>query len=137
MGIDHGDARVGIAATDACGILAHPVETIECRRVDPIERIAQLAESRGARCLVLGLPLRMDGSEGDSAAKVRAFAQLLRARLPAIPLLLVDESLTTSSAAAKLHQAGRNARRQKVVIDQAAAVEILNQWMDHDSCLPD
>ena len=130
LGIDHGEARIGIAATDPCGILAHPVETIECRRVDAVERIAGLVVARGIRTLVVGLPLRMDGSEGTSAAKVRAFANLLRERLPDLPLVFVDESLTTSSAATKLHQAGRNARQQKKVIDQAAAVEILNLWME-------
>lgn len=71
----------------------------------------------------------MDGSEGSSAAKVRAFADQLRERLPTLPLVFVDETLTTSSAAAKLREAGRNARQQKAVIDQAAAVEILNLWM--------
>lgn len=129
LGIDHGAARIGIAATDDFGILAHPVETIDLSRVEPIARIAQLAALRGSRTLVLGLPVRMDGSEGSAAAKVRAFASLLRERLPALPLVLVDETLTTSSAAAKLREAGRTARQQKAVIDQAAAVEILNLWM--------
>ena len=129
LGVDHGEARIGIAATDDFGILAHPVETIERRRMDPVRRIAQLAQLRGIRTLVVGLPLRMDGSEGSAAEKVRAFAGLLRERLPTIPLVLVDETLTTSSAAAKLREAGRNARQQKAVIDQAAAVEILNHWM--------
>ncbi len=129
LGIDHGDARIGVAATDDFGILAHPVETIDCAKTDPIERIARLAEIRGIRTLVLGLPLRMDGSEGASATKVRAFADLLGERVPHIPLVFVDETLTTSSAAAKLREAGRNARQQKAVIDQAAAVEILNAWM--------
>ena len=129
LGIDHGDARIGIAATDAFGILAHPVETIDRSKTDPVERIARLAEIRGIQTLVLGLPLRMDGSEGDSAAKVRAFAALLRERIPAIPLVFVDESLSTSRAADKLREAGRKARQQKAVIDQAAAVEILNTWM--------
>jgi len=130
LGIDHGAARIGIAATDVCGILAHPVETIDCGRVDPIERIADIVAVRGIRVLVLGLPRRMDGSEGTSAAKVRAFAALLHARLPELPIVWVDEFLTTSSAAAKLQQAGRNARQQKAVIDQAAAVEILNLWLE-------
>ncbi|MEI8038766.1 MAG: Holliday junction resolvase RuvX [Verrucomicrobiota bacterium] len=121
---------MGIAATDDFGILAHPVETIDLSRVDPVARIAQLAVLRNTRTLVLGLPVRMDGSEGDAAATVRAFAALLRQRLPELPLVFVDETLTTSSAAAKLHQAGRNARQQKAVIDQAAAVEILNLWME-------
>ncbi len=129
LGIDHGDARIGIAATDDFGILAHPVETIDRAKTDPIERIAELVRIRGIQTLVLGLPVRMDGCEGDSAAKVRAFADLLRERVSTIPLVFVDETLSTASAAAKLREAGRNARKQKSVIDQAAAVEILNYWM--------
>ena len=132
LGIDHGDARIGIAATDDFGILAHPVETIDCKKVDAIERIAQLVQARGIRTLVVGLPLRMDGSEGDAAAKVRAFASQLHERIGTVPLVFVDETLTTSSAAAKLREAGRNSRKQKPVIDQAAAVEILNLWMGND-----
>jgi len=134
LGIDHGEARIGIAATDDFGILAHPVETIDCAKLDPVARIGRLAELRGIRTLVLGLPLRMDGSEGASAEKVRAFATLLRERLPTLPLVFVDETLTTSEASAKLQQAGRKARAQKQVIDQAAAVEILNLWMGGDFC---
>lgn len=84
---------------------------------------------RKARTLVVGLPLRLDGSEGDSAATVREFASRLQERLPTLPLVFIDETLTTSSAAAKLREAGRNAKQQKAVIDQAAAVEILNLWM--------
>ena len=68
---------------------------------------------------------------GDAAAKVRRFGEQLRQRFPDLPLHLVDESFTTLGAAAKLREAGRNAKRQKAVIDQAAAVEILNQWMGH------
>ncbi len=129
LGIDHGDARIGVAATDDFGILAHPVETIDQSKGNAIERIAQLAEMRKIRTLVVGLPIRMDGTEGSSAAKVRAFADQLRDRIPTIPLVFVDETLTTTNAAAKLREAGRNAKQQKSVIDQAAAVEILNTWM--------
>lgn len=131
LGIDHGDARIGVAATDDFGILAHPVETIDRAKTDPVSRIAELVERRKIRTLVVGLPLRMDGSEGDSAAKVRVFADLLRERLPTIPLVFVDESLTTSTAASKLREAGCKAKQQKSVIDQAAAVEILSTWMGH------
>ena len=66
LGIDHGDARIGIAATDEFGILAYPVETIDSAARDPIARIGELAESRGTRTLVLGMPFRLDGSEGLS-----------------------------------------------------------------------
>ena len=130
LGIDYGDARIGIAATDDFGILAHPVETIEQSKMNAVERIAQLAEARAIHTLVLGLPIRMDGSEGNSAAKVRAFAEILQNRIPTIPLVFIDETLTTSSASEKLRQAGRNAKQQKAIIDQAAAVEILNLWME-------
>ncbi|RYD27525.1 MAG: Holliday junction resolvase RuvX [Verrucomicrobiaceae bacterium] len=129
LGIDHGDARIGIAATDDFGILAHPVETIDQSKGESIERIARLVELRKINTLVVGLPVRMDGSEGTSAAKVRAFAGKLSERISTVPLVFVDETLTTSTAAGKLREAGRNAKKQKAVIDQAAAVEILNTWM--------
>lgn len=129
LGIDYGDARIGVAATDDFGILAHPVETIERGKVDDISRLVELAGMRKVRTLVVGLPVRMDGSEGESAKKVREFAARLQDRLPMVPLIFVDETLTTSAASRKLREAGRNARKQKGVIDQAAAVEILNLWM--------
>lgn len=131
LGIDHGEARIGIAATDPLGILAHPVETIDVRKAgsEPLERIATLAAQRNIRTLVVGLPVRIDGTEGSAAAKVRGFGGKLAARLPGIPLVYVDEAYTTMDAAAKLHEAGRNAKRQKAVIDQAAAVGILEAWM--------
>ncbi|MEJ6572710.1 MAG: Holliday junction resolvase RuvX [Akkermansiaceae bacterium] len=129
LAIDHGDARIGIAATDPVGIMAHPVETIQVKTCDPIERIAELVELRQVKQIVLGLPLRLDGSEGSASIKVRRFGKLIRARLPDIPFHLCDETFTTVAAAEKLHQAGKNAKRQKSIIDQAAAVEILNNWL--------
>ncbi|MCP5537648.1 MAG: Holliday junction resolvase RuvX [Akkermansiaceae bacterium] len=129
LAIDHGDARIGIAATDPVGIMAHPVETIQVRVCDPIERIAELVQQRQIKQMVLGLPLRLDGSEGSASEKVRKFGKELAERLPCIPLHFCDETLTTVAAAEKLHQAGKNAKRQKSLIDQAAAVEILNNWL--------
>ncbi|WP_264501309.1 Holliday junction resolvase RuvX [Luteolibacter flavescens] len=130
LGIDHGDARIGIAATDPLGILAHPVETIDVRTTDALERIAVLAGQRGIRTLVLGLPIRSDGTEGTAAEKVRAFGGKLAARIPELPLIFVDEAYTTLAASAKLREAGRKAKQQKGIIDQAAAVEILEAWMN-------
>ena len=129
LGIDHGEARIGVAATDPLGILAHPVETIDMRKTDAIERIAVLAQQRSVKILVLGLPVRVDGTEGTAAEKVRAFGAKLSKRIPGLPLVYVDEAYTTMDAAAKLREAGRNARQQKGVIDQAAAVAILDAWM--------
>ena len=130
LGIDYGDARIGIAATDACGILAHPVESIHRGRVNSLDRIRELVQQKGIRTLVLGLPIRMDGTEGSACAKVRAFGEKLHATLPDLPLVYVDEYLTTTIAQEKLHQAGKKAKNFKPIIDQAAAVEILNNWME-------
>ena len=129
LGIDFGQARIGIAATDACGILAHPVESIHLAKTEPLGRIAELVAARGVKTLVLGLPLRLDGSEGSACEKVRAFGDKLRARFPDLPLVYVDEFLTTTTAQQKLHAAGKKARDFRPIIDQAAAVEILNNWM--------
>jgi putative Holliday junction resolvase len=71
----------------------------------------------------------MDGSEGHATAKIRAFGDQLRTRFPNLPLDYADERLSTVSAAEKLRSAGKNARKQKQIIDQAAAVEILNDWL--------
>jgi putative holliday junction resolvase len=129
LGIDPGLARVGIAATDAFGILAHPVETIVCARQDVLGRIEVLCRSRGIRTLVVGLPVRGDGSEGEAAKRSRTLGAELRHRLPDLPLVWIDESYSTLDATEKLREAGRSAKSGRAVIDQAAAVEILNRWM--------
>jgi putative holliday junction resolvase len=135
LGIDHGDVRIGLAATDDFGILAHPVETVDHTRGEAvaIARIIEVATLRKVRTLVVGLPVRLDGTEGTAAAKVRAFASRLHDRLPDLPMIFVDEALTTAVATEKLREAGRKTRQHRKVIDQAAAVEILSTWMEHGS----
>ncbi len=135
LGIDYGEARIGVAATDAFGILPHPVESINRQQADPFSRIAELVQERGIRTLVLGYPLRLDGSEGSACEKVRTFGEQLHARFPGLPLIYVDEFLTTSVAQQKLHAAGKKARDFRPIIDQAAAVEILNNWLRSPSGL--
>ncbi len=131
LGVDYGSARIGIAATDDFGIMAHPVETIDLSHgSDGLARIRDIAALRKVKTLVVGLPLRLDGSEGDSAKKVRDYAAKLSRMLPHLPLFFVDETYSTMDASQKLHEAGKNARKQKAVIDQVAAVEILNRWME-------
>jgi putative holliday junction resolvase len=127
LGIDYGKARIGIAATDDFGILPHPVDTIPTS--DPIPRISQIISQRKIKSIIIGLPIRLDGSEGSSAILVRKFANILKQTFPEIPVTFIDESYTTEDAAEKLNQAGKNARQQKSIIDQAAAIEILNRWM--------
>ena len=130
LALDHGEARIGVAATDPVGIMAHPVETIQVKTTDVIERIAELVQQRQIKQIVLGLPLNMSGTEGPAAIKVRKFGKVIRQRFPEMPLHFCDETMTTMAAAEKLHQAGKNAKKQKGIIDQAAAVEILNTWLE-------
>ena len=132
LGIDPGEARTGVAISDALGMLAHPLETIHRDAFPrPEIRVAALAGQHQAGVVVVGLPLRMDGSEGPAAAKARAFADRLRPLLPAgTRLVFVDERLTTREASERLRQAGHHPRQQKSRIDQAAATLILQDWLD-------
>lgn len=132
LGIDHGEARIGLAITDPVGIMAHPLETIHVKTTEPIERIQTLVRERQVKQIVLGLPIRMDGTEGTAAEKIRRFGDELSENID-LPLHYIDESLTTVAAAEKLHQAGKNAKKQKSIIDQAAAVEILSAWLSQNS----
>lgn len=129
LAIDHGDARIGLAATDEFGIGTHPVETIDCRKTEIIPRILEVITERKIQAVVLGLPLRMDGSEGTSSKKIRKFGKELRTNLGGIPLTFFDERFTTVTASEKLRSAGRKAKQQKDVIDQAAALEILKDYL--------
>lgn len=130
LAIDHGDARIGLAATDMLGIAVHPVGTIQVADGHPVEDISAEITKRAVQTLVIGLPLHLDGSEGPSAAKVRAFAAQLTAAHPNIALHFCDERLTTVAAAEKLRAVGKNARKQKSIIDQAAAMEILETFLE-------
>jgi len=129
LAIDHGEARIGLAATDEFGIGVHPVETIDCRRTEIIPRILEVIAERKIQSVILGLPLRMDGSEGTSSTKVRKFGKELKGHLRGLPLTFVDERFTTMTAAGKLREAGKNAKKQKSIIDQAAALEILKDHL--------
>lgn len=129
LAIDYGDARIGLAATDEFGIGAHPVETIDNRKEGVLERIIKITTDRKIQQVILGLPLRLNGSESKSSAKVRTFAEKLRPKIAPIPLTLFDERFTTVTASEKLRAAGRKAKNQRDVIDQAAALEILNDYL--------
>jgi len=132
LGIDFGEARIGVAIADDLGLLAHPLETIEVRPgKDPVDRIVTLTEERDVDIIVLGLPVTMAGDEGTSAQKVREFGKRLREALPSdIDLEYVDERLSTVDAASKLRSAGHKAKAQKSIIDKAAAAVILQDFLD-------
>jgi putative Holliday junction resolvase len=132
LGIDFGEARIGVAGSDEIGLMAHPVETIHVREVaDPLARIVEICGVRRSQLVVVGLPYRMDGSSGTAAAKVEKFIEKLRKVLPGdIGIVTHDERLTTVEAQAQLHAAGRTVKNSRGVIDQAAAVVILQHYMD-------
>jgi len=135
LGIDHGDARIGVAISDDLGMLAHPLETIHIKEVaDPVARIAELVASRDIGQIVLGLPRNMDGSYGPASAKVRAFAEILHAAC-GCPVKLWDERLTSVAAQRSLHEAGRKVKDSREVIDQVAAQLILQGWLDSQALL--
>ncbi len=135
LGIDFGTARIGVAACDPMRILASPLETIEVAAGDPLTRIIELVRERGAETVVVGLPLRMDGSEGPAAGKVRGFVEALAARLPAgVGVFTIDERLTTQEAHHLLGKTKkrRNIRETRTIVDQAAAVLILQDYLDNE-----
>ncbi len=133
IGIDPGDARIGVARSDPSGFLATPVETVRRGKGD-LARIARIlrdeAEESTVLEVVVGLPRSLAGGEGPAAAKVRAFAAGLAARVAPVPVRLVDERMTTVSAEAMLRDQGRKGGKRRAVVDQAAAVLILQYALD-------
>lgn len=130
LGVDVGKARVGIAVCDREGLIATPVATL--RREDADERAFRiLVEEHGVSEIVVGLPLSMSGGDTPSTTDAREFADAL-ARWIGVPVRLVDERLSTVSAQRALHAAGRRAKGSRPVIDQVAAVIILQNALDHE-----
>jgi putative Holliday junction resolvase len=133
LGIDPGDARIGVARSDPSGFLASPVETVRRGKGD-LARIAKIlaAEQEESTVIevVMGLPRSLSGGEGPAAAKVREFGAALARRVSPIPVRLVDERMTTVSAEAMLRDQGRKGGKRRAVVDQAAAVLILQHALD-------
>ncbi len=135
LGLDVGTARIGIASCDPDGILATPVETIRVVSGAPswkreLRRLDELVVEYDAVGVVVGLPISLKGRETASTEMARSFISALARAAPDLPVDLVDERLTTVTAGAALHGAGRSTRRQRDVIDQAAAVVLLQSWIE-------
>jgi putative holliday junction resolvase len=130
LGIDHGEARIGLAVSDELGMLAHPLETIHLKNTpDPLARIATICERDRISSIILGLPRNMNGTYGPAAEKIREFAEKLRARTNC-EVRLWDERLTSVAAQRSLHEVGRNVKNSREIIDQVAAQIILQSWLD-------
>lgn len=131
IGVDVGAVRVGVAVTDAAGLLAHPVATLrrDAEGETDMEQIAQEATARGAGAVVVGLPRSLSGEEGLAARRARGYAEALQRHLEA-PVRLWDERLSTVDAHRALYDSGLRSREHRDVVDQAAAVLILQGALD-------
>ncbi len=132
IAVDIGSVRIGVAVCDPDGILATPVETVQRGGGEDaaVARLAELVAEYEAVGVVVGLPRDLQGREALAAQSVRRFAERLGAAVSPVPLVFADERMTTVSAARSLRAAGRDSRRARGVIDQAAAVAILQGWLD-------
>jgi putative Holliday junction resolvase len=130
--VDVGTVRVGVARSDPRGVLAVPVTTLtrDARTNRDLADLAALVAEYDASGVVVGLPRTLAGREGSAADMARTYGTALAARIAPVPVEYLDERLTTVSAQRKLHQGGVRGRAGRAVIDQVAAVELLQQWLE-------
>ncbi len=133
-----GSVRIGVSSSDPDGILATPVETVPRAKdrgpdAPDIRRIADIVTEYEAVEVIVGLPRTLRGERGKAASVAVAFATRLRRAVEPVPVRLADERLTTVAASRAMRDSGVDARGQRQVIDQAAAVAILQGWLDERS----
>jgi putative Holliday junction resolvase len=128
VGIDLGQARIGVAVSDELGLLAHPLETIPTTD-RAAARIAEIVREKDAARVVIGLPRHMNGSVGAGAADALAFAEKLRGAVPC-EVVTWDERMTTMAANRALRESGRKTRNTRDIVDQVAAQMILQSYLD-------
>jgi len=137
LGVDVGKVRVGVAICDPDGILATPLATVsrdmgaaaDSVPAD-IAELGRLVGEHEAVQIVVGLPVRLNGDEGAAAIDIRAYAGRLASAVDPVPVVLADERMSTVVATRRLAERGVRGKRQRAVVDQAAAVEILQSWLD-------
>src|SRR4051794_21973597 len=137
LGVDLGKVRVGVAMSDPDGILATPLVTVprdlttDAGAVPTdIAHLARLVEEHEAVEVVVGLPVRLTGAEGPAAIDARTWADRLAPVIAPVPIVLSDERMSTVVATRRLAERGVRGRRQRAVVDQAAAAEILQSWLN-------
>jgi len=130
LGVDYGERRTGLAASDPSGTIAFPRETLECPLLDQAAAaVARAAAAEDASLIVVGWPLNMDGSEGPRTARTAAFIDALSARTP-VPVARWDERLSTKIAESVLLEANASRAKRRAVVDKLAAQVILQSWLD-------
>ncbi len=132
LGVDVGSVRVGLAASDPSGLVASPVETVprDPRGDADMRRVATEVVERGAVLVVVGLPRSLSGAEGPAARAARDYAASLARLVAPVPVRLADERLSTVGAHQALHASGVRGRRHRQVVDQVAAVLVLQTALD-------
>jgi putative Holliday junction resolvase len=130
--VDVGSVRVGVALSDPSPVLATPLVTLsrDERGGRDIGQLAALVKEHEVVEVVVGLPRTLAGRTGQAAVTALAYADALAGRVAPVPVRMVDERLTTVTAARMLSDRGVKGGRQRAVVDQAAAVEILQSWLD-------
>lgn len=130
LGIDYGDARIGLALSDESETLASPLRTYASQSMrKDVDYIAALCKEKGAERIVLGLPVNMDGTEGPRANKTRSFGTVL-ARVSGLPVEYKDERLTTVSAERTLIECDVRRDKRKQIVDTLSAQIILQSYLD-------
>jgi putative Holliday junction resolvase len=131
VGIDPGEARIGIAISDNEQSIAFPRETIAARGgwAEAASRVREALADEEVALLVVGLPLRLDGSEGEAARRARGLGEALAEELR-VEVTYWDERLTTVAAERSLSEMGRRGRKQRAVVDQSAATILLQGYLD-------
>lgn len=130
VGIDYGDARVGVAVCDMSGLLASAVCTLEVSGMrDAVKKVCAKLKELGAESVVLGLPRNMDGSESFRAEKTRAFAEMLK-EASGLEIAFADERLSTVEAYTYLNITDYNGKKRRKVIDALSAQIILQSFLD-------
>lgn len=132
LGVDVGTVRVGVALSDPAGVLATPLVTLsrDLRAGGDLERLAALVVEHEVVEVVVGLPRTLAGRHGPAAAAAQSYAAALAERIAPVPVRLTDERLSTVAATRSLRAGGVRGRRQRAVVDQAAAMQILQSWLD-------
>lgn len=131
MAVDFGDVRTGLAVSDASRFIANGIGTISVGGiVKTADKTAEVFKEQGAVAVVVGLPVNMDGTQGFRADRCREFADLLRERLPGVPVALLDERMTTMAASRFLNETNTRGKKRKGVIDTLSAEIILQNALD-------
>ncbi|MBR2621631.1 MAG: Holliday junction resolvase RuvX [Clostridia bacterium] len=131
LGVDFGDVRTGLALSDAARFLASGLETIRPGSMTKTaEAVAQAAKDHGVVGIIVGLPVNMNGSQGERAEHARMFAAMLDERVPELPILLIDERMTTMAASRFLNETNTRGQKRKQVIDTLSAQIILQNALD-------